>query len=104
MTPSGEKRHPVDSDGNCAVLVMEVVDMVRGAEAGRHTCRSSLDGEQSEQGEPEHELGVIAQAHAETELRPAAPLSEHGTGCEEPAHVGQVHQGPGRDARPSFGL
>lgn len=105
MTPSGEERHPVDGDGDSAVLVVEVVDMVRGAQARRHACRSRLDGEQSEQGEPEHHFGVVAQAHPQAELRPAAAPSEHGTGREELPHVRQVHQGPGRDsARPSRGL
>lgn len=105
VTPSGEERHPVDGDGDGAVLVVEVVDMVRGAQAGGHASRSRLDGEQSEQGEPEHQLGVVAQAHAQAELGAAAAPSEHGTGREEPPHVRQVHGGPERDAaRPSRGL
>lgn len=47
MAPSGKKRHPVDGNRNSAMLIVEMVDMVRGAETRRHTCCPSLDGEQS---------------------------------------------------------
>lgn len=53
MAASGKKRHPVDGNRNSAMLIVEMVDMVRGAETRRHTCCSSLDGEHSKQGEPE---------------------------------------------------
>lgn len=53
VAPSGEKRHPVDSDGDSPVFIVKVVDMVRGAEARGHACRSGLCGEQCEQGDPE---------------------------------------------------
>lgn len=32
MAPSCKKRHPVDSNGNSTMFIMEVVDMVCGAE------------------------------------------------------------------------
>lgn len=53
MAPSGKKGHPVDGDRNRAMLIVKMVDVVRGAEAGRHTCTSSLDGQYDKQGEPE---------------------------------------------------
>lgn len=53
MAPSGKKRHPVDGNRNGAMLIVKMVDVVRGAETRRHTCCSSLDGEHSKQGEPE---------------------------------------------------
>ena len=48
------ERHPVDGNRNGAVLIVEMVDMVRGAETRRHTCCSSLYGEESEQCKPEY--------------------------------------------------
>lgn len=62
VAPSGEKRHPVDSDGDGPVLIVEVVDMVRGAEAGGHAGRAGLDGEQGEQGDPQRQSGAESQA------------------------------------------
>lgn len=37
MASSREEGHPVDVDGYGTMLVMEVMDMVCGAQAGRHT-------------------------------------------------------------------
>lgn len=45
MASSRKKRHPVDGNWNRAMFIVEVVDMVCGAETRRHTCSSSLDGE-----------------------------------------------------------
>lgn len=59
MAPPGEKGHPVDGNRNSAMLVVEMVDVVRGAETRRHTCRSSLDGQHYNQGEPEGESGTV---------------------------------------------
>lgn len=47
MAPSGKKRHPVDGNGNGAMLIVKMVDVVRGAETRRHARCSSLDGEKS---------------------------------------------------------
>lgn len=53
MAPSGKKRHPVDGNRNSAMLIVKMVDMVRGTETRGHTCCSSLDGKYNKQGEPE---------------------------------------------------
>lgn len=59
MAPSGKKRHPVDGDRYGAMLIVKMVDVMRGAETGRHTCCPSLDGECSEQGEPEGQSRAV---------------------------------------------
>lgn len=81
VAPSGKKRHPVDGNGNGAVLIVKMVDVVRGAETGRHTCRPSLDGERGEQGEPEGQSRAVTQAHA-------------WTNAGHVSHGRQVHDGP----------
>lgn len=53
MAPSGKERHPVDGNRNSAMLIVKMVDMVRGTETRGHTCCSSLDGKHNKQGEPE---------------------------------------------------
>ena len=101
VTPSGEKRHPVDSDGDGAVLIVEVVDVVCGAEAGGHTRRPALDGQRRQQGQPERQRGAAVTQPA----RPAAPPPGRGAGLRrEPTHARQIRRGPGRATRPSSGL
>lgn len=94
MAPSGKKRHPVDGDRYGAMLIVKMVDVMRGAETGRHTCCPSLDGECSEQGEPEGQSRAVTQAHAWTEAGPAAPWSERREGYSQLTHERQVHNGP----------
>lgn len=60
MAPSGEEGHPVDGDGNRAVLIVKMVDVVCSAEARRHSSRSSLNGQRDEQGEPEGQSGAVS--------------------------------------------
>lgn len=104
VAPSGEKRHPVDGNRNGAMLIVKMVDVVRGAEAGRHTCRPGLDGQRGEQGEPEGQSRAVAQAHAWTEAGRAARRSERGGGCSRVTHGRQVHNGPAPAARPRLGI
>lgn len=60
MAPPGKEGHPVDGDGNCAVLVVKMVDVVRSAEARRHPSRSGLNGQRNEQGQPEGQSGAVS--------------------------------------------
>ena len=69
MASPGEEGHPVNSDGNRAVLVVKVVDVVRGAEAGGDARRARLYGQHREQGDPESQSQEVAQAHGEAEAR-----------------------------------
>lgn len=104
MAPSGKEGHPVDGDGNCAVLIVKMVDVVCGAEARRHSSRSSLDGQRDEQGEPEGKSGAVTQAHAEAGAGPVAPLCEHRGACKQSIHVCQVRMGPVQATWPRFGM
>lgn len=104
VAPSGKKRHPVDGDRNGAMLIVKMVDVVRGAETGRHTCRPGLDGERGEQGEPEGQSRAVTQAHAWTKAGPAAGRSERRGGCSQVTHGRQVHDGPVPAARPRFSI
>lgn len=87
MPRSRKKRHPVDRNGDGTMFIVEVVDMVGGAQTRRNSRRTGLDWEQSNQGEPEYLPRTITQTHAETELGPGAPVSEHGGGCKKSTHV-----------------
>lgn len=104
VAPSGKKRHPVDGNRNGAMLIVKMVDVVRGAETGRHTCCPSLDGERGKQGEPEGQTRAIAQAHAWTGAGPAALWSKSRDGSCQLTHGCQVHSGPAPTARPRFSI
>lgn len=54
MAPTREERHPVDGDGHCSMLVVEVVDVVGGAEAGGDAGGHGRAGE-GQQGQGEHQ-------------------------------------------------
>lgn len=102
MAPSGKKGHPVDGDGDCAVLIVKMVDMVCGAEARRHSSRSSLNGQRDEQGQAEGQSGAVRRAHAEAGTGPAAPLCEHRGACKQSTHAHQVRMGPEQANGPRF--
>lgn len=104
MAPSGKKRHPVDGNRYGAMLIVKMVDVVRGAETGRHTCCPSLDGERSKQGEPEGQSRAVTQAHAWTKAGPAALWSEHGERCSQLTHVRQVRDGPAPTTWPRLSI
>lgn len=60
MAPSGKEGHPVDGDGNCAMLIVKMVDVVCSAEARRNSSCSSLNGQCDEQGEPKGQSGAVS--------------------------------------------
>lgn len=104
MAPSGQEGHPVDGDGNCAVLVVKMVDVVRGAEARRHPSRPSLNGQRHQQGQPEGQSGAVRQAHAEARTGPGAPLCEHTGACKQSTGARQVRMGPEQASGSRFGM
>lgn len=87
VASSGQERHPVDGDRSGPVLVVEMVDVVCGTEAGRNTCRSSLDGEDGQESVPEEESGAVTEAHAQTELWPEPPPPKDWAAFKESPHV-----------------
>lgn len=90
MSSSGEERHPVDGNRNGAMFIVEMVDVVRGAETRRHTCRPGLNGEYSEQGKPQEQSGAVHEAHAEAKAR----LSQHRGATQYWSHVDQIRMSP----------
>ena len=95
MASSGEEGHPVDGDGHSAVLVVEVVDVVGGAEAGRHAGRTSLNGEGSQQDHPQTEPPPAAQTKAQARGRPGRSVPGHGGHRGGSSQQHHLHMGTG---------